>query len=141
MRSPYVILARNVVALDILGGKCAECGSEESLEFDHIADDRDSTKRRAISNMLREAKWHDILTELEKCQLLCKKCHITKTVRTFKTQKNWSFGHIEHGKYHSYRKHGCRCNLCVSAYRTHHREYMREYNRKKAISVKRGVQV
>lgn len=56
-----------------LGGKCAACGSTTDLEFDHISR---GGKRFAIT-----AKLHckDLYDELEKCQLLCSKCHKKKT--------------------------------------------------------------
>lgn len=59
-----------------LGGKCVQCGSVDDLEFDHI-DPMTKVKSFAhiwsYSNDKREA-------ELVKMQLLCKPCHIRKSV-------------------------------------------------------------
>ena len=55
-----------------LGGKCVKCGSESNLEFDHIDP---STKDFSIMRL-----WHckNVYAELDKCQLLCNKCHKEK---------------------------------------------------------------
>lgn len=60
---------------DHLGGRCASCGSTEELEFDHV--DR-LTKKFSIAR-----KWKlplsELRPELDKCQLLCRPCHLAKT--------------------------------------------------------------
>lgn len=61
--------------IQLLGGRCCKCGSEEALEFDHIDP---QTKLFAISSLLSHA-WTEVLEEVKKCQLLCKRCHIAKT--------------------------------------------------------------
>lgn len=68
---------RKAYARDYLGGKCAECGSTEELEFDHV----DPAMKRF--DLMRDwsvawQRWHD---ELEKCQLLCHDDHAEKTAR------------------------------------------------------------
>lgn len=67
---------RRTEALERLGGRCAECGSTDDLEFDHI--DR-TLKSGYISKMFSqsEKRYKD---ELEKCQLLCSGCHQRKTI-------------------------------------------------------------
>lgn len=58
-----------------LGGKCANCGSTEHLEFDHIDPE---TKSLDIGKLLNYSK-RAIDTELKKCQLLCNNCHSAKS--------------------------------------------------------------
>ncbi|AMA03130.1 hypothetical protein ACJ69_05480 [Enterobacter asburiae] len=62
-------------AVEKLGGRCESCGSEYSLQFDHIDP---STKSANVSEM----HYHSdsvFYAEVEKCQLLCSACHIQKT--------------------------------------------------------------
>jgi 5-methylcytosine-specific restriction endonuclease McrA len=56
-----------------LGGKCVECSSETDLEFDHI--DKNSKSFPISRSPSEKCFWE----ELEKCQLLCKKCHRRKS--------------------------------------------------------------
>jgi hypothetical protein len=57
-----------------LGGKCVGCGTTHNLHFDHI--DR-SQKAFTISANI-EKSYELLLLEVEKCQLLCHKCHVIK---------------------------------------------------------------
>lgn len=67
---------RNYV-IDYLGGKCTACGTTEDLEFDHIDP---TTKEFEMSKPLsRKNLPEGYMTELDKCQLLCKACHKKKT--------------------------------------------------------------
>ena len=61
-------------ALQYLGEVCAYCGVTEELEFDHIDA---QTKDYPISELL-SAKWDRLVEELNKCQLLCRVCHLEK---------------------------------------------------------------
>ena len=61
--------------IDRLGGKCSVCGSAEDLQFDHMDS---SLKEFAISSNLQRSSQY-LAGELDKCQLLCKKCHINKS--------------------------------------------------------------
>ena len=96
-----------------LGDICAECGSDESLEFDHIDP---ATKEFAIMS-----RWNSPLEalrpELDKCQLLCTDCHMDKSRR----DKS-----VEHGAGSS-GKRNCPCGPC----RAKKAEYMRAYQSKK----------
>jgi len=69
-----------------LGGKCVSCGTNCNLEFDHIDD---SKKIYNVSNAVRNTRevfWN----EVEKCQLLCVKCHNKKTTAQKRAkQKLW----------------------------------------------------
>ena len=69
----YVV--RREIAVRRLGGVCTDCGSSDSLEFDHIDP---STKLLPIGK-LWTASDERFDNELAKCQLLCKSCHIDKT--------------------------------------------------------------
>jgi 5-methylcytosine-specific restriction endonuclease McrA len=66
---------RKMANIEYLGGQCVSCGSTERLEFDHIDP---STKSYNIGKMwsLSQAK---LVSELDKCQLLCYDCHRVKT--------------------------------------------------------------
>lgn len=80
--------ARERVALarERLGGVCVKCGADENLEFDHIDP---STKVHHVSEA---ANWalERFLSEVDKCQLLCKPCHIEKTRQEVSKHSPWS---------------------------------------------------
>lgn len=62
-------------AIQILGGECSYCGSEEGLELDHV-----DWRNKGISlNRLWSISKERFLAELKKCQVLCKDCHLEKT--------------------------------------------------------------
>lgn len=99
---------RRAAAIEFLGGKCAECGSTEGLEFDHI---NPKTKLMSIARAASRSEsffW----TEVAKCQLLCIYHHKIKT----RKQKQ-----VPHGGGKSGRKN-CKCFLCKSR----KAKYMRE---------------
>ena len=64
---------RKLELIERLGGKCVECGATERLQFDHINPLEKSFN--ISSNLNRE----NLDEELDKCQLLCFKCHLEKT--------------------------------------------------------------
>ena len=64
-------------AFGLLGNKCANCNAEKDLQIDHIDY---KLKKFNITPSLRSKPWEDVLIELKKCQLLCRKCHKIKTV-------------------------------------------------------------
>lgn len=94
-------------AIDLLGGVCVSCGSQDRLEFDHMKNDRESVSR-CISQMLSNS-WKSILLELKKCQLLCKKCHVSKSLVT----RGFSIT-PKHGTLSTYVNYKCRCDKCKS---------------------------
>ena len=67
---------RRAMIIENLGGECAHCSSTEQLEIDHI--DR-STKSFDIGKAISGWAEERIQRELDKCQLLCKDCHLEKT--------------------------------------------------------------
>jgi len=62
--------SRREDAIAYLGGKCQDCGTVESLEFDH-----NSNKAFNIAHRLNGAPWLVLLAELDKCTLRCISCH------------------------------------------------------------------
>lgn len=63
-------------AIELLGGKCSDCGSMKRLEFDHVDPD---TKSFPVAKAFAGWAWSRIKEELDKCQLLCYNCHKVKT--------------------------------------------------------------
>ena len=99
---------RRDTLIDALGGVCIDCGSSSKLEFDHVIP---ADKSFEIATSL-ERKLETILTELQKCQLLCRVCHTKKT--------HLDNGHGlggEHGLPGTYSNYGCRCELCTEVWR------------------------
>jgi 5-methylcytosine-specific restriction endonuclease McrA len=110
-------------ALELLGGCCIRCGSIEGLEFDHI--DR-TTKVANISDKLSRWSIARLMDELQKCQLLCKDCHLKKGREVGDVQPE-----APHGA-NRYQRYGCKCEICVEAYRERCREAMRRLRAKKS---------
>ena len=72
-------IERRNYCIEKLGGKCAKCGSVENLQFDHIVPFGTTMAHGyRISELLTCSK-ERLDTQLEKCQLLCDKCHAEKT--------------------------------------------------------------
>lgn len=99
---------RRQLILEYLGNVCNSCGSTEKLEVDHVDP---NTKCFSISK-----EWGrpigELITELDKCQLLCRVCHEKKTWKE-KTKNR------KHGTWGMYNNAGCRCSECrefVNAY-------------------------
>lgn len=68
---------RRQAALTALGSKCVVCGTTEDLEFDHVDPNKKSFYvAKAFASMSEEK----LQAELSKCQLLCKKHHLEKTL-------------------------------------------------------------
>ena len=86
------------------GGKCAICGSTESLEVDHIDRSKKTIHTAAIWSHNDERR----AEELSNCQVLCEKCHRDKT--NSELRKNF-----QHGEIGMYSKRKCRCDLCRDA--------------------------
>ena len=63
---------RKNILIEMLGGKCVDCGTTKNLQFDHIDP---SKKSFNIQCVLSERT----LKELEKCELRCCNCHLEKT--------------------------------------------------------------
>lgn len=74
-------MRNKVLAVCYLGGECVECGfrgSPSSFAFHH----RDSdTKEFALSTKFDRMSWEKLKAELDKCDLLCIRCHGEKHSR------------------------------------------------------------
>lgn len=108
---------RRLMAIELLGGKCTQCGSVDKLEFDHIKKDRDGLT--GLVSQLFSCSVDKLLNELEKCQLLCKPCHVEKST------KERGFIKSTHGMLSMYVNKKCRCEDCRSALA----HYMRQYKK------------
>ena len=115
-RARYVAKKSELIAL--LGGACRSCGATSRLEFDHI--ERSS---KAFAILERWTADSEVLaSELEKCQILCKKCHVAKT--------SAELG-VEHGGGESGKKN-CKCRPC----KDRKNAYMRRWKRERAMRVR-----
>lgn len=106
---------RRAEAIVYLGGKCVRCESTEELHMDHIDPAQKTYDMGKGLNISLKAYWD----EVEKCQLLCARCHRLKH-------------QPPHGTISRYRD--CRCDACKKAKRDWQREYMREYRLRKKLS-------
>ena len=104
------------MAIDLLGGCCERCGSEDDLQIDHI-----DPKEKSFTVSTRDVGKEKLLEELEKCQLLCQRCHSDKTIVGL--GKKPAPG--THGTLSSYRY--CHCEECRRA----KREWSQAYRAKK----------
>jgi RNA polymerase subunit RPABC4/transcription elongation factor Spt4 len=72
--------------MEYLGGKCINCGSTINLEFHHIDPETklfnitDRCKRSTAQNGWKNTP--EMFNEINKCQLLCNKCHSILTGET-----------------------------------------------------------
>lgn len=65
---------RKLKAIELLGGKCVECGYDRYYGALHFHHKNPDTKRWDWSK-LRLRSWEDIKDELSNCELLCANCH------------------------------------------------------------------
>lgn len=94
-------VARRRLAWINANGPCAQCGSADRLEVDHIDPALKEMQPRNIWSRRKEVQER----ELAKCQVLCKRCHFAKTFE----------GLGGHGTASRYEK-GCRCSSCRAAH-------------------------
>lgn len=95
--------------IDLLGGKCVECGTTENLEFDHIDRETKNFNIGRLTNVSREK----LLKELPLCQLLCKPHHDIKSAKEES---------VEHGGGLTGKKN-CRCEYCAPLKNAYARRY------------------
>ena len=62
---------------EYLSGKCVRCGVTEKLEFDHITP---VNKSYSIGANITCFSLEELILEADKCQLLCRPCHIQKSI-------------------------------------------------------------
>lgn len=96
---------RRRMAIEFLGGKCAECGSVENLEIDH----KNPKEKEYEFQQLRSLSIDKFWSEIKKCQLLCRKHHAYKSVT------DHGHKHATHGTASMYKNNGCRCQPCRDA--------------------------
>lgn len=117
-------IRRNLAYLR-LGSCCKVCGSTSNLEFDHIDP---STKEFNISSAKAlDGPLERLFSEVDKCQLLCKKHHVEKTNKenSQRVPHNKIFNPV-HGTAVMYARK-CRCDIC--------RKWKRLYRLKKMDSL------
>jgi hypothetical protein len=95
--------------VDMLGGKCVDCGTVSQLEFDHV--DR-TTKSFDVGKCITH-KRSKVVAELEKCVLRCKSCHAKKSG----TEQS-----VDHGEGISGKKN-CYCDRCAVLKREYQKRY------------------
>lgn len=65
---------RKTEAVEYLGGRCADCGGAfhpSVFEFHH----RDPSQKDLTGNGIKRGAWARVVSELDKCDLLCANCH------------------------------------------------------------------
>lgn len=92
------------MCLSLLGGRCVACAATTGLEVDHVDPAKRSFWPTTDANRSDDA----IRAELTKCQLLCRSCHVAKTIR------ERGFRPAAHGRLAMYNR-GCRCERCRRA--------------------------
>ena len=92
-------------------GPCADCGSWEDPQVDHI----DPSKK--VSHNVWSWSEERRLKELEKCQVLCVTCHRKKSALQ-------QYGPRKHGTERMYWYGGCKCQPCKDAHAARKRNYL-----------------
>lgn len=110
--------------IESMGGKCKKCGSTTNLHIDHI---NHRSKKLEIAKAILSVSKIELEKELKKCQLLCKTCHTSKSIKELGNKEAKG----THGTLSSYRY--CKCEKCREAIRKWTRAY-----RKKRRCVRRG---
>lgn len=109
---------RRAKLFEMSGNICARCQTIENLEFNHK--DR-TTKLFNLSGKALDTSWNIIIKEWEKCELLCKTCHLNYTKQQYNNQeiipwnKDITKPYPEHGSPRMYSEFQCRCSLCKEA--------------------------
>lgn len=97
--------------LKVMGNICCKCGTTENLEVDHVE------PNKKIDHRIWSWSHKRIQDELTKCQLLCRDCHIAKSV------EEQDYIPREHGTNLMYLKDKCRCDDCKAAHAVVNRKY------------------
>lgn len=110
---------RRLSAINALGGRCQKCKSESNLEIDHI-----NPKNKTIAiNRLWSISLDAYLEELKKCQILCHKCHVEKSIAEGSLRGGYNkVVSYNHGTGYMYYNDMCKCQKC--------REWRRLYRKK-----------
>lgn len=108
--------------IERLGGSCAACGSRDNLEFDHIDA---SQKKYNIGKILSTHSKQKVEEEMARCQLLCKECHLEKTIR------EEDIYIVDHGEGLTGKK-SCYCSLCGPLKSAYNKRYKPEPKRSRS---------
>jgi hypothetical protein len=94
-----------------LGGRCVVCGTDQSLEFDHVDP---ATRVSTISDAIGRCwSWDRLRVELDKCQLLCKAHHLEKSRAEGSLSVTWNrVDNPACGTGAAYTRLRCRCGPC-----------------------------
>lgn len=112
---------RRKEAFEILGDRCIKCGSTKDLELDHK-----NRGLKAFDGTRMTAVSHDkFLKEIWKCQVLCRECHILKTILEIGRKP----ARGTHGTLSSYRY--CKCHICRKA----NSDWQKDYKTRTASSM------
>jgi hypothetical protein len=109
----YMLLryhARRQEAIQMLGGVCVACGTDQDLEFDHV---EPAEKKFSVGTLwsISKEKFH---AEVRKCQLLCEEHHKAKHAAKCGTVSGFR---------------NCKCDLCREA----RNAYMRTWKRNRRV--------
>lgn len=104
---------RRARAVEYLGGRCVVCGIVGELEIDH----KDRTTKKFNPGTIWGRRWEVQNEELDKCQLLCEKHHLEKTIK--------EMDRSPHGTHNRYTT-GCRCDPCRLAHNKSTTEWKRK---------------
>lgn len=108
---------RRLAMVELLGGVCVRCGTQENLEFNHI----DPTQKTYDISKIQDGKWSVLVEELAKCELLCHDHHLEATLEQVADGLLKVGGHnknlapLEHGTPRKYNEDKCRCGECRTA--------------------------
>src|SRR3990167_1281726 len=104
---------RRKMLIKLLGNVCVKCGSNNKLEFDH----KNRKLKKFTIAVILSSKMSKLMKEVKKCQLLCKKCHINKSIIERKDKI------AVHGSMGMYSNHGCRCIKCKNVCSRYYKKY------------------
>lgn len=73
----------------LIASKCSDCPCSDwrVLEFDHINDDKKGDVTQLIQN---GNSWEVILSEINKCEIVCANCHRLRTMTRSNCWRIWS---------------------------------------------------
>lgn len=112
--------ARRRQCIEILGGVCARCGVSGALDIDHI-----TPSKKSFNVSPRWSKpWEQILEELKKCQLLCRKCHAQKGREDAGDPRH---GSERHGTITCAKNYRCSCGPCRRVLNEYQNRYQKKY--------------
>lgn len=85
---------RTFIANLLSKNKCMDCGETNplTLDFDH----RDpKTKIGSICELVASGREQILITEVEKCDIVCSNCHMKRTIKQFNHWKNRFYDYVD----------------------------------------------